>query len=160
MRGAAPTWDDMAWIRERFGGPIVVKGILTPEDARRAVDCGAAAIVVSNHGGNALDGTPATLRVLPEIAAAVGDDTEVLVDGGIRRGSDVVRALALGARAVLVGRAYVWALAAAGEAGVRRVLELFRDDVARTLGLLGCPSVSQLDRSYVDAPWAPREVGA
>jgi isopentenyl diphosphate isomerase/L-lactate dehydrogenase-like FMN-dependent dehydrogenase len=152
MRNAAPTWDDMGWVRERWGGPLVVKGLLRADDARRAVDAGAAAVVVSNHGGNALDGTPPTLRVLPEIVAAVGDDVEVLVDGGIRRGGDVVKALAMGARAVLVGRAYVWGLAAGGEAGVAQVLRVLRDGIDRTLALLGCPSVGALDASYLDVP--------
>jgi isopentenyl diphosphate isomerase/L-lactate dehydrogenase-like FMN-dependent dehydrogenase len=156
MRRAAPTWDDLAWIRERWGGPIVVKGILSADDARRALDAGAGAIVVSNHGGNALDGTPATLRVLPEVLAAVGGRSEVLLDGGVRRGADVVKALALGARAVLVGRAYIWGLAAAGEPGVARILEILRDGIDRTLALLGCPSVAALDRSYLNIPhdWA------
>jgi isopentenyl diphosphate isomerase/L-lactate dehydrogenase-like FMN-dependent dehydrogenase len=153
MRGCAPAWEDFAWIRDRWRGPIVVKGLLTPDDARRAVDVGADAIVVSNHGGNALDSTPATLRVLPAIAGAVGDQVDVLVDGGIRRGSDVVKALALGARAVLIGRAYIWGLAAGGERGVDRVLQILRGDIARTLTLLGCPSVDALDRRSIEAPW-------
>jgi isopentenyl diphosphate isomerase/L-lactate dehydrogenase-like FMN-dependent dehydrogenase len=152
MRACTPTWGDMAWIRDLWPGPIAVKGILTPDDARRAVDHGASAVIVSNHGGNALDSTPATLRVLPKIAREVGEDTEVLVDGGIRRGADVVKALALGARAVLVGRAYVWGLAAAGESGVRDILTMFHDGIDRTLALLGCPSVHALDSSYVDVP--------
>ena len=152
MRQSAPTWADFAWIRQQWSGPIIVKGILNRDDARRAVDSGADAIVVSNHGGNALDGTPATLGLLPRIVDAVGADVEVLVDGGIRRGVDVVKAIALGARAVLIGRAYIWGLAADGSEGVERVLELFKDGIERTLALLGCPSVSALDRSYVDAP--------
>jgi len=152
MRVSAPTWADFGWIKEQWAGPIIVKGILSRDDARRAVDVGADAIVVSNHGGNALDGTPATLGLLPRIVDAVGADVEVLVDGGIRRGVDVVKAVALGARAVLVGRAYIWGLAADGEAGVERVLAMFKDGIERTLALLGCPSVSALDRSYVDAP--------
>jgi isopentenyl diphosphate isomerase/L-lactate dehydrogenase-like FMN-dependent dehydrogenase len=156
MRAHTPIWADLGWIREQWGGPIAVKGVVTPEDARRAVDAGVDGIVISNHGGNALDGTPATLRVLPEIAAAVGDEVEVLVDSGFRRGTDVVKALAMGARAVLIGRAYVFGLAAGGEDGVGRVLHLFRDGIARTLALLGCPSVHDLDASYVD--W-PREWG-
>lgn len=153
MRGQAPTWEDFEWIRERWGGPLVVKGLLRVDDARRAIDLGADAIVVSNHGGNALDSTPATIRVLPEFVDAVGDEVEVLVDGGIRRGGDVVKALALGAHAVLIGRAYVWGLAAGGEDGVARVLELMRSGIERTLTLLGCPSIDALDRSHVDAPW-------
>jgi isopentenyl diphosphate isomerase/L-lactate dehydrogenase-like FMN-dependent dehydrogenase len=152
MRLSAPTWADLAWIKQQWSGPIIIKGILNRDDARRAVDVGADAIVVSNHGGNALDGTPATLGLLPRIVDAVGADVEVLVDGGIRRGVDVVKAVALGARAVLIGRAYIWGLAAGGEAGVERVLAMFKDGIERTLALLGCPSVSALDRSYVDAP--------
>lgn len=157
MREAAPSWQDFAWIREQWSGPIVVKGLLTADDARRAVDVGADAVVVSNHGGNALDGTPATIRMLPEVVAAVGDRMPVLMDGGVRRGSDIVKALALGARAVLIGRAYIWGLAAGGTEGVARVLQLLRDDVSRTLTLLGCASVHELDRTFVEAPWAPRQ---
>jgi isopentenyl diphosphate isomerase/L-lactate dehydrogenase-like FMN-dependent dehydrogenase len=129
-----------------------VKGVLTPDDARRALAAGVDGIVISNHGGNALDGTPSTLSVLPEIVAAVGGELEVLVDSGFRRGTDVVKALAMGARAVLIGRAYVFGLAAGGEDGVGRVLHLFRDGIRRTLALLGCPSVEALDASYVDWP--------
>jgi len=147
-----PVWDDIPWIREQWGGPMAIKGILTAEDARRAVDAGAEAIVVSNHGGNSLDGTPATLRVLPEIVAAVGHQIEVWMDGGVRRGPDVVKAVALGARAVLIGRAYVFALMAGGEPGVRRILEIFRDEIDQTLALLGCPSIDALDPSYVQLP--------
>ena len=146
-------WSDLAWIRDAWGGPIVVKGVLTAEDARRAVDAGAAAVVVSNHGGRQLDGVAPTLRALPEVVAAVGDRVEVLFDGGIRRGSDVVKALALGARAVLIGRAYAYGLGAGGAAGVQRALEILRADLVRTLSLLGCPSVAALDRTYVDARW-------
>jgi isopentenyl diphosphate isomerase/L-lactate dehydrogenase-like FMN-dependent dehydrogenase len=153
MRATAPRWEDFAWLRERWSGPIIAKGLLRADDARRAIDAGADAIVVSNHGGNALDSTPATIKVLPGIVDAVGGRVDVLVDGGIRRGSDIVKALAFGARAVLVGRAYIWGLAAGGESGVERVLRVLRDDVARTLTLLGCPSVQALDRSYVEAPW-------
>ena len=157
MRHAAPTWDDLGWIRERFPGRVAVKGVVTADDASRAVDLGADAVIVSNHGGNALDGTPGTLRMLPEVVAAVGDRTEVLMDGGIRRGADVVKALALGARAVLIGRAYVWALAARGESGVAEILQMFRDELGRTLSLLGCPGVDALDPSYLDVPnwWGP-----
>jgi len=147
---AAVAWSDLRWLRDLWSGPIVVKGVLSGDDARRAVDEGAAAVVVSNHGGRQLDGAPAALAVLPEVVAAVGSQVEVLMDGGVRRGSDVVKALSLGARAVLVGRAYAYGLAAAGEAGVARALEILRTDMTRTLQLLGCPSVSQLDRSFVD----------
>ena len=142
-------WSDLRWIRQLWNGPIVIKGILTADDARRAVDEGAAAVVVSNHGGRQLDCVSPSLRALPEVVAAVGNQTEVLMDGGIRRGSDIVKALCLGARAVLVGRAYAYGLAAAGEAGVSRALEILRDDVERTLRLLGCQAVAQLNETYV-----------
>jgi L-lactate dehydrogenase (cytochrome) len=147
---AAVTWEDFRWIRQIWHGPIVVKGVLTSEDARRAVDHGAVAVVVSNHGGRQLDGAPASLDVLPEVVNAVGSSVEVLMDGGIRRGSDVVKAICLGARAVLVGRAYAYGLAAAGAAGVARALEILRVDMERTLRLLGCQSVARLDRSYLN----------
>jgi isopentenyl diphosphate isomerase/L-lactate dehydrogenase-like FMN-dependent dehydrogenase len=149
---SAVTWSDLTWIRELWRGPIVVKGVLTADDARRAVDEGAAAISVSNHGGRQLDFLPATLRVLPEIVKAVNGQTEILMDGGIRRGTDIVKALCLGARAVLCGRAYAYGLAAAGEAGVTRAIEILRADLDRTLRLLGCASVTELDRSYVNVP--------
>src|SRR6204780_1961476 len=116
-----PSWDDVAWLREQWGGEFMLKGVTRIDDAKRAVDAGGTAISVSNHGGNNLDGTPATIRALPAIARAVGDQAEVLLDGGIRRGSDVVKALALGARAVMIGRAYLWGLAANGQAGVENV---------------------------------------
>lgn len=150
------TWEDLRWIRDLWKGPIVVKGLLTGDDARRAIDEGAAAVVVSNHGGRQLDSVSSTLRALPEVVAAVNGKIEVLMDGGIRRGSDIVKALCLGARAVLIGRAYAYGLAAAGPAGVTRALQILRADVERTLRLLGCPSVAELNRSYVDMPagWA------
>jgi L-lactate dehydrogenase (cytochrome) len=148
---AVVTWGDLRWIRELWSGPIVVKGLLTGDDARRAVDEGAAAVVVSNHGGRQLDSVSSSLRALPEVVAAVKGQVEVLMDGGIRRGSDIVKAVCLGARAVLIGRAYAYGLAATGESGVARVLEILRGDVERTLRLLGCPSVTSLDRSYVEA---------
>jgi isopentenyl diphosphate isomerase/L-lactate dehydrogenase-like FMN-dependent dehydrogenase len=147
----AVTWDDFRWIRESWNGPLVVKGVLSADDARRAVDVGAAAVVVSNHGGRQLDGAPATLHVLPDIAAAVQDQAEVLMDGGVRRGADIIKAICLGARAVLVGRAYAYGLAAGGAAGVARALLILRADVERTLRLLGCPSIAALQRAYVDA---------
>ena len=147
---AAVTWDDLGWIRRLWPGPLVIKGVLTGDDARRAADAGATAVVVSNHGGRQLDGAPAPLRVLPEVVAAVNGQIEVLMDGGIRRGADIVKALCLGARAVLCGRAYAYGLAAAGEAGVARALEILRADVERTLKLIGCTSVAALDRSYVE----------
>jgi len=143
------SWDDFRWIREAWRGPIVVKGVHTADDARQAIDHGAAAIVVSNHGGRQLDGVAPTLRVLPEVIAAVGDRTEVLLDGGIRRGSDVVKALCLGARAVLIGRAYAYGLGAAGGAGVAQAIDILRADIVRTMQLLGCASVRDLDRSFV-----------
>jgi L-lactate dehydrogenase (cytochrome) len=149
---SAVTWDDFQWIRKLWNGPIVVKGILTKEDAKRAVDAGAAAVVVSNHGGRQLDSVSATIRALPEIVAEVGGQIEVLMDGGIRRGRDIVKAISLGARAVLVGRAYAYGLGAAGHAGVLRALQILRTDVERTLRLLGCPSVCSLDPSYVEVP--------
>jgi isopentenyl diphosphate isomerase/L-lactate dehydrogenase-like FMN-dependent dehydrogenase len=152
LAAAAVTWPDLRWIRDQWQGPIVVKGVLTGEDAKRAVDEGAAAVSVSNHGGRQLDGVRPSIRALPEVVAAVKGQAEVWMDGGIRRGSDIVKALCLGARAVLCGRAYAYALAAAGEAGVSRALELLRADVERTVRLLGCPSVSALDRSYVETP--------
>ena len=151
IKRTAFSWNDMSWIRALWKGPIVIKGVLTGDDARKSVDYGAAAVVVSNHGGRQLDGTPASLRALPEVVAAVKDQAEVLLDSGIRRGSDVIKAVCMGARAVLCGRAYVYGLAAAGEAGVTRALEILRADMERTLKLLGCPSIGALDRSYVDA---------
>jgi isopentenyl diphosphate isomerase/L-lactate dehydrogenase-like FMN-dependent dehydrogenase len=146
------TWSDLTWIRELWRGPIVVKGVLTADDARRAVDEGAAAISVSNHGGRQLDCVPSSLRVLPEVVKAVNGQIEILMDGGIRRGTDIVKALCLGARAVLCGRAYAYGLAAAGEAGVNRAIEILRTDLDRSLRLVGCPSVAELDRSYVNIP--------
>jgi len=143
------TWADLKWIRQAWSGPIIVKGILTGDDARRAVDEGAAAVVVSNHGGRQLDSAPASVRALPEIVGAVSGQVEVLMDGGIRRGSDVVKAICLGARAVLIGRAYAYGLAAAGRAGVTKALAILKTDVDRTLRLLGCPSVEALGPSYV-----------
>ena len=131
------TWEDLCWIRELWRGPIVVKGVLTGEDAKRAVDEGAAAVSVSNHGGRQLDGVRASIRALPEVVAAVKGQAEVWMDGGVRRGSDIVKALCLGARAVLCGRAYAYGLSAAGEAGVTRALEILRADVERTTPVAG-----------------------
>jgi isopentenyl diphosphate isomerase/L-lactate dehydrogenase-like FMN-dependent dehydrogenase len=147
-RGAV-IWEDFRWIREAWKGPIVVKGVLIAEDAKRALDEGAAGIVVSNHGGRQLDGAAATLRALPEVLGAVDGRAEVLMDGGVRRGSDIVKALCLGARAVLIGRAYAYGLAAAGQAGVARALEILKADVERTMRLIGCPSVGKLDNAYL-----------
>lgn len=152
-------WEDFGWIREAWKGPLVVKGILTPEDARRAVDAGADAVVVSNHGGLTLDGAMPALRALPRVVDAIGDSAEVLVDGGIRQGTDVVKAIAMGARAVLIGRPYIMALAIAGEAGVRHVLENFRYEIDRTLGLLGVQSLKDVDGSLIEVPSAWREQG-
>jgi len=148
--GAA--WEDLEWIRKEWSGPILVKGVHTADDARRAADLGVDGVVVSNHGGRQLDGVAATIQVLPEVVAAVGDRIAVLLDGGIRRGSDVVKALSLGAKAVLIGRAYAYGLGAGGGAGVARAIDILRTDIVRTLKLLGCPSVRELDRSYVSIP--------
>src|SRR5215475_1638100 len=146
------TWNDLKWIRQAWNGPIVIKGIHTAEDARRAVDMGADALVVSNHGGRQLNGVAPTLRVLPEVVASVGDHIEILLDGGIRRGSDIVKALCLGACAVMAGRAYAYGLGAAGGAGVSRAIDILRADLVRTLKLLGCGSVAELNLTYVDVP--------
>lgn len=143
------SWDDLCWIREVWRGPIIIKGVLTADDALRSMDEGAIAVVVSNHGGRQLDGVQAALRALPEVLSAVNGRIEVLMDGGIRRGADIIKALCLGARAVLCGRAYAYGLAAAGEAGVSRALEILRADLERTLRLLGCASVADLDRSFI-----------
>ena len=149
---SAVSWADFPWIRQLWNGPIVVKGILIADDARRAVDEGASAVVVSNHGGRQLDEVYPSIRALPEVVAAVGKQTEVLMDGGIRRGSDIVKALCLGARAVLCGRAYAYGLAAAGYEGVKKAIQILRDDVERTMRLLGCPSVAGLNDSYIEYP--------
>ena len=143
------TWDDVAWMMEVWRGPFAIKGILSVEDAKQAVATGVHGIIVSNHGGRQLDHTPAPIDVLPEIVAAVGGRAEVILDGGIRRGSDVVKALALGARACMIGRGYLYGLGAAGEAGVNRALELLRAEIRRTMQLLGCTSVQQLNNSYI-----------
>lgn len=140
------TWADLDWVRSQWDGPLYVKGVMDPEDAEQAVALGADGLVVSNHGGRQLESGVGTLDVLPQIAEAVGGRTQLLLDGGIRRGTDVVKALALGARAVLLGRAYVYGLAVAGSAGVEAVLELLRTELRRSLQLMGCPSVSELDR--------------
>jgi isopentenyl diphosphate isomerase/L-lactate dehydrogenase-like FMN-dependent dehydrogenase len=152
LAASAVTWDDFRWIRELWTGPIIVKGVLTGDDARRAVDEGAAAVSVSNHGGRQLDGVRPSIRALPEVVKAVNGRAEVWMDGGIRRGADIVKALCLGARAVLCGRAYAYALSAAGEAGVTLALGILRAEVERTVRLLGCPSVEALNRSYVEVP--------
>jgi L-lactate dehydrogenase (cytochrome) len=141
------TWDDIAWVREHWNGKLVVKGVLDPEDARRAVDAGVDGIVVSNHGGRQLDSVPSTTRALPDIADAVGDQVEVLADGGVRTGLDVVKMVALGARAVLIGRAWAWAVAARGEAGVRHILGVVKADMDVALALTGNTSIADVDRS-------------
>jgi isopentenyl diphosphate isomerase/L-lactate dehydrogenase-like FMN-dependent dehydrogenase len=157
MKRDAFCWDDMKWIRELWQGPILMKGVMSGDDARRALDHGAAGVIVSNHGGRQLNGPPGSLRVLPEVVAAVGGQCEVLMDSGIRSGSDIVKALCLGARAVLCGRAYIYGLAAAGEAGVLRAIEILRDDMQRTMKLLGCASIAELNSSFVKVPenWLP-----
>jgi L-lactate dehydrogenase (cytochrome) len=154
------TWKDLRWMRDAWQGPIVVKGVHTADDARCAMDEGADAVVVSNHGGRQLDGVPGSLQALPEVIEAVNGRIEVLMDGGIRRGADVAKALSIGARAVLIGRAYAWALGAAGGPGVARAIEILKTDLVRTMRLLGCDAVRNLDSSYVDMPvsWRTREL--
>jgi L-lactate dehydrogenase (cytochrome) len=149
------TWDDVAWVRENWSGRLVVKGVLEPDDARRAVDAGVDGIIVSNHGGRQLDSVPSSTRALPDVVNAVGDQIEVLVDGGVRTGLDVVKLMAMGARAVLIGRAWAWAVAASGEAGVRHVLEVMKTDIDVALGLTGRTSVADLDQSALHTAVAP-----
>src|SRR5207237_2316260 len=158
LASAAVTWEDLRWIHDVWRGPVIVKGVLTGDDARHAIDAGAVAVVVSNHGGRQLDCVSASLKALPEVVTAVNGQAEVLMDGGVRRGSDIVKAICLGARAVLVGRGYAYGLAAAGEAGVGRALQILIADLERTLRLLGCGSIRELDRSYVEVPpeWMKR----
>ncbi len=158
LEASMTSWDDFKWIREAWGGPIVAKGVHTADDARKAVAEGAAAIVVSNHGARQLDGVAPTIRVLPEVVQAVSGQTEILIDGGIRRGSDIVKALCMGARAVLIGRAYAYGLGAGGRDGVTRAIDILRSDVIRTMKLLGCAAIKDLDGSYVDMPseWTAR----
>ncbi len=161
MQTAPPTWEDVSWLRKQWDGPFLLKGVYRVDEARRAVDAGVSAISVSNHGGNNLDGTPATIRALPAVAEAVGSEVEVLLDGGIRRGSDVVKALALGARAVLIGRAYLWGLAAGGQAGVENVLDVLRNGIDSTLLALGHRSVHDLSRDDLIVPAGfERRIGA
>ena len=152
MQTPPPSWADIGWLRGQWDGPFMVKGVMRPDDARRAADAGATAICVSNHGGNDLDGTPASIRALPAVAGAVGGQVEVLLDGGIRRGSDVVKALALGARAVLIGRAYLWGLAANGSAGVRNVFDILRGGIDSALLGLGRTSIHDLGPEDVLVP--------
>jgi len=157
LEQAMVSWPDFEWIRKAWPGPIIVKGVHTADDARRAIDHGASAVIVSNHGGRQLDGVAPALRVLPEVISAVNGQVEVLFDSGIRRGRDIVKAICLGARAVLIGRAYAYGLGAAGPAGVKRAIDILRADVIRTMKLLGCASVHDLDRSFIDVPadWLP-----
>jgi pre-mycofactocin synthase len=152
MRTPPPTWDDVKWLRKEWNGPFLLKGVTRVDDARRAVDIGVTALSVSNHGGNNLDSTPATIRVLPSIVEAVGDQIEVLLDGGVRRGGDVAKALALGARAVLIGRAYLWGLAANGQAGVENVLDILRGGLDSAVLGLGCSSVHELSADGLVIP--------
>ena len=147
-----PTWPDIAWLRAQWGGEFLIKGVMRPDDARRALDAGATAVSVSNHGGNNLDGTPASIRALPGVVAAVGGEAEVLLDGGVRRGGDVVKALALGARAVMIGRACLWGLAAGGPAGVRNVFDILRSGIDSTLLALGRESIHDLGPDDVIVP--------
>ncbi|MCY3560481.1 MAG: mycofactocin biosynthesis FMN-dependent deaminase MftD [bacterium] len=152
MQTPPPTWDDLAWLRSQWDGPCMIKGIVRVDDAKRAVDVGATAISVSNHGGNNLDGTPATIRALPAVAAAVGDSAEVLLDGGVRRGADAVKAVALGARAVMIGRAALWGLAANGQAGVENVLDVLRAGIDSALLGLGRAAVAELEPADIVVP--------
>ena len=149
LLAAAPTWQDIDWLRSLTSLPVLLKGIMTAEDAKRAVDAGAAGIVVSNHGGRTLDTLPSSISVLPEIADAVGGRLPLLLDGGIRRGSDVFKALALGARAVLVGRPYVYGLAAAGALGVSHVIHILRAELELTMALAGCRDLRDIGPSHV-----------
>jgi len=149
LESAQVSWTDLKWIREAWGGPIVIKGVITVDDAKRAVDHGAEGIVVSTHAGRQLDTCPASIRVLPGVVEAVKGKTTILFDGGIRRGSHVIKAIAMGADACLLGRGYAYGMAAAGQAGIDRAVEIFRADIIRTLKLLGCASVSDLDESYI-----------
>ena len=152
MTTPPPTWEDVAWLRSQWDGPFMVKGVARADEARRAVDAGATTISVSNHGGNNVDGTPASIRVLPEITAAVGGDIEIVLDGGIRRGSDVVKACALGADAVLIGRAYLWGLAANGATGVENVLDILNTGIKATLRGIGKGSIAELTPDDVVVP--------
>jgi L-lactate dehydrogenase (cytochrome)/glycolate oxidase len=161
MQTPPPTWDDITWLRDEWGGPFMLKGVMRVDDAKRAADAGVTAISVSNHGGNDLDGTPATIRALPAIAEAVGDRIEVVLDGGVRRGGDVVKALALGARAVMIGRAYLWGLAANGQAGVENVLDILGGGIDSALIGVGHESIHDLSAEDVVIPTGfSRRLGA
>jgi L-lactate dehydrogenase (cytochrome) len=146
------TWEDIAWVRSNWDGKLVVKGVLDPEDARRAADVGVDGVIVSNHGGRQLDSVPSTALALPAVVDAIGDEVEVLADGGVRNGLDAVKLMALGARAVLVGRAWAWAVAAGGQDGVRHMLDVLRADIDTALGLTARSSVSDLDTSALYSP--------
>ena len=152
MQSVPPSWEDVAWLRAQWDGLFMVKGVSRVDDAKRVVDLGATALSVSNHGGNNLDGTPAPIRSLPAVADAVGDQIEVLLDGGVRRGGDVVKALALGAKAVMIGRAYLWGLAVEGQVGVENVLDILRGGIDSALLGLGKSDISELGRNDVIAP--------
>jgi len=149
LNNPSTSWDDVAWLRKLWQGPLVIKGIMTVDDALKAVEYGVDGIVVSNHGGRQLDGQLAPIEILPQITEAVNGRAEIFIDGGIRRGTDVVKAIALGARACLVGRPYIFGLAAGGEAGVAKALQIFRDEIDRTLALIGCRSLTEVDSSTV-----------
>ena len=149
LNDASVDWDDLAWFRSIWGGPLAIKGVMTAEDARRAVSMGVEAVIVSNHGGRQLDSLPSAIEMLPEIVDAVGDRAEVILDGGVRRGTDVVKALALGAKACMIGRPMLFGLGAAGESGVERALEILETEIDRTLALLGRPTLADLDRTAV-----------
>lgn len=149
MRNPQLTWDDMAWMKKEWSGPLLIKGVLTAEDVRRAADIGADGIVVSNHGGRQLDNCIATIDALPEVVEAAGDGLIVLIDGGFRRGSEIVKALALGAKGVLLGRATLYGLAAGGQPGVAKALSILSVEVDRVLALLGCSTVGELTRSHL-----------
>ncbi len=159
MGTPAPSWDDVAWLCEQWDGPVMIKGVMRVDEARRAVDAGATAISVSNHGGNNLDGSPAPIRVLPLVVDAVGDQVEVVMDGGVRRGSDVVKALALGARAVMIGRAYLWGLAVNGQAGVENVLDVLRMGIESTMMGMGRSSIAELspDDLFLPSDFTPAD---
>jgi L-lactate dehydrogenase (cytochrome) len=152
LAGAVVTWADLQWIRAAWPGPILAKGVITADDARRALDLGCAGVIVSNHGGRQLDTSYPTARALPEIVRAVGGQCPILVDGGIRRGADVLKAICMGANAVLIGRAYAYGLMAEGREGIARAIAILRADLERTMALLGCHSLAELNASLVDVP--------
>ena len=147
-----PLWFQLQWVRELWKGPLLVKGILTPEDALKAADSGVDGIIVSNHGGRQLDGVPSAIRALPRIFDAVGNRVDLILDSGVRRGADVIKAMALGARAVMTGRSWIWGLAAAGQSGVERVQAILAQEIDQTLALLGRSSLEEIDRSVVEVP--------